>query len=218
MTKQESFKRRVRARMAKTGERYNAARRALLDQVEASPAGRRWASQPEMGDDAVRDATGRGWNQWCDLIDAWPGHVDGHAAVAKWLAAEHVESGWWAQAVTGGWERITGRRLPGQMPDGTFTANKSRTVPVDADDLRAALLDESGRADLFPGIDVTLRSKPTSKAVRLGMDEGVALVSLTAKPDGRVAVGVQHEKLATTDDMERWKFWWDEWLAALAGD
>ena len=33
MTRNESFKRRIRARMAKTGEKYNAARRALIEQA-----------------------------------------------------------------------------------------------------------------------------------------------------------------------------------------
>ena len=36
MTRQKSFKRRVRARMDKTGERYTAARRQLLAKAEAA--------------------------------------------------------------------------------------------------------------------------------------------------------------------------------------
>jgi hypothetical protein len=33
MTRQESFKRRIRARMEKTGEKYGAARRSLIEQA-----------------------------------------------------------------------------------------------------------------------------------------------------------------------------------------
>lgn len=160
MTKQESFKRRVRERMAKTGERYGAARRVLLEQAEAREAttGRRWVSEPEVVDARVLDATGRGWNDWCDIIDAWPGHADGHTAVAAWLQSTHQVDGWWAQTVTGGWERITGRRLPGEMRDGSFTANKSKTVAGDAALIRKMLLDDDLRADLFPGKSTELRS------------------------------------------------------------
>lgn len=222
MTKQESFKRRVRSRMAKTGEKYGAARRVLLEQanVRHGTGGRKWVSQPEVSDQRVLDATGRGWDEWCDIIDAWPQHVDGHPAVAAWLESHHHLSGWWSQGVTGGWERITGRRLPGQMPDGTFTANKSKTVEVDAAVLRTLLLDDEHRADLFPGQLVALLSKPSAKAIRLGIGDTVARLSLTDKSPAapgakRAAVSVQHSKLADADAIDEWKFYWDEWLDAI---
>ncbi len=217
MTKQESFKRRVRERMSKTGERYSAARRVLLEQAEARAArpGRTWISQPEVVDDRVLDATGRGWNDWCEIIDSWEGSDGGHTPVAAWLQSAQGLDGWWAQQVTGGWERITGRRLPGEMPDGTFTANKSKTVSGDADMVRKMLLDDDLRADLFPGKSTELRSNPTAKAIRIGFAQGVASLSLTEKKPGRVAITVQHSKLPTSDDIDEWKFYWDEWLSAI---
>lgn len=217
MTKQESFKRRVRSRMAKTGEKYGAARRVLLEQAEARSAagGRDWVSQPEVADERVRKATGRGWDEWCDIIDAWPNCDDGHTAVAAWLQEEHEVDGWWAQGVTGGWERITGRRLPGEMPDGTFTANKTRTVVVSAEVLRKTLLDDEYRPDLFPGHDTQLRSKPSAKAIRIGFAETVARISISEKANGKAAVAVQHSKLADPEAIDRWKFYWDEWLDAI---
>lgn len=215
MTKHAAFKQRVRARMERTGERYAAARRAMLAHTDAERHRRRWVSEPELSDDRVRDATGRGWDDWCDLIDGWPGHVGGHAAVATHLRETHAVPGWWAQAVTGGWERITGRRLPNQMTDGTFTANRSRTVPVAAVELRAALLDEHGRHDLFPGHPTELRSKPTSKAIRIWIGPGSALFDLAPKPDGRTTITVSHERLPTLDDLAEWKFYWSDWLDAL---
>ena len=110
MTQQESFKRRIRARMEKTGERYLAARRILIDQASKNRR-RTWKAEPETSDDSVSSATGRGWDDWCDLIDEWPGHADGHTAIAAYLIAEHGVDPWWAQSVTVGYERITGLRL-----------------------------------------------------------------------------------------------------------
>ena len=110
MTKQESFKRRVRARLAQTGEKYGAARRTLIEQA-SSRSGRPWAAEPEMSNEAVVAATGRGWDEWCDLIDGWPGHTEGHSAIARHLQDELGVDGWWAQTVTVGWERITGVRF-----------------------------------------------------------------------------------------------------------
>lgn len=220
MTKQESFKKRVRARMELTGERYAAARHALLTKAEQAGIDRSrvWASEPEVGDDAVRSATGRGWDEWCDLIDGWPGRTDGHPAIAAHLEAEHGLDGWWSQSVTGGYERITGLRLPHQQPDGTFTANKSKTVWADAALLRKLLLDAEGRRSLFPGREVELRSRPASKAIRLAVGPGVALLSLTPTGDNasqRVKITVMHEKLPTFDAVEEWKFYWADWLEAV---
>ena len=214
MTRNESFKRRVRARMDKTGEKYNAARRTLIEQARHRDQ-RGWVSEPEHTDEVIGTNTGRGWEQWRELIDAWPGHRDGHTAIAAWLQGEHGVDGWWAQAVTGGWERITGRRLPYQMADGSFTANKSATITTDHDVLREMLLDEEGRADLFPGLDAKLRSRPASKNVRIGLEQGVAEISLAQKDDRRVTVTVAHSKLESPEDVEQWKGFWSGWLEAL---
>jgi hypothetical protein len=215
MTKQESFKRRVRVRMEKTGERYAAARRAILATATPPPGGRVWISQPEWNDDAIRTGTGKGWNEWCELIDAWPGHVDGHTAIARHLLDTHDINGWWAQGVTVGYERITGLRLPHQMADGTFTASKSRTVDIDAAELRELLLSDEGRMELFPGLTTELRSRPTTKVLRIAIGPGAALFTIEPTKDARTKVTVTHEKLATHDEVEEWKFYWSDWLDAV---
>ena len=209
MTQQESFKRRIRARMAKTGEKYNAARRALIDQ-SPSP----WHSEPEVSDQSVREATGRSWTEWCGLIER-PGASTDHAEIARWLEDSHGVDAWWAQTITVGYERIRGLRLPYQRPDGTFTAGKTRTVGVDASMLRAILLDDDDRMDLFPGLPIQLRSKPESKGIRISVGPGVALISIEAKADSKAKVTVAHEGLPTPEAVEDWKAYWAEWLAAL---
>ncbi len=226
MTSHASFKQRVRDRMVRTGERYAAARRVLLEQArrrasDGSRPSRVWRSEPDIDDAGILKGTGRSWNAWCDLIDAWTGHAQGHTAIAQWLVQQQGMDAWWAQSVTVGWERITGVRLPHQMADGTFTAGKSRTVSANATALRAMLLDERSRADLFPGHTATLKSKPTSKAIRLAMGDGVAQFDLVSLPDGRAKVTVSHLQLPTYDSVELWKFYWNEWLDAIdsgAGD
>lgn len=213
MTRNESFKRRIRTRMAKTGEKYGAARRVLIQQAISDA--RSWVSDPEHSNAVIREKTGRGWDQWRDLIDAWPGHEQGHTAVASWLQEEHDVDGWWAQAVTVGWERITGRRLPHQVGDGTFTANRSATIATDPVALREMMLDDDGRADLFPGLDPELRSRPTSKNIRVGLGRGVAEIAIVPKGDGRATLTVQHAKLSSLEDVGYWKAYWADWLEAL---
>ncbi len=201
--------------MADTGERYVVARQALMDTAAAPGSPRPWIAPPEMSDDAIRSGTGKSWDEWCDLIDQFPGRTDGHKAIADHVRNDFGLNGWWAQGVTVGYERITGLRLPHQMADGSFTANKSRTVTIDGDELRRLLLDDDGRAHLFPDLPTSLRSKPTTKAVRLTIGPGVATVSLEDRGGGRAKVTIGHERLPTSDDVEEWKFYWAEWLDAI---
>lgn len=179
--------------------------------------GRR-TSAPEFSDDAVRSATGRDWAQWRDTIEAWPGRDDGHAAVAAWLQAEHGVDGWWAQSVTVGWERITGRRLRYQVADGTFTVNKSATFDLDADELRELFGSDTGRDALFPGLEPQLRSRPQSKNPRIGLVDGVAEFAMSVKSPGRTTLTVSHAKLTSPVQTERWRDFWAAWLDTLASD
>lgn len=178
-------------------------------------SGRVWVAQPDPSDDAVRAATGRGWDEWCDVIDAWPGHEDGHTAIAAYVQGEHGVESWWAPNVTVGYERITGIRLPGQMADGTFSASASRTIAVDGGRLRERLLNEAGRRALIPGHATQLRSRPASKNVRLGLPEGSAEFSIETRADGKAKVVVSHTKLPSPTASAAWKAFWTKWLEAL---
>lgn len=215
MTTNASFKKRVRPRMAQTGERYGAARRVLLEQAAARRDAGGRVCEPQHPDHAVRATTGRGWDEWVALIEGSPAAGEGHTAVAAWLHDEHLVDAWWAQAVTVGWERITGRRLPNQMADGTFTAGRSATVTTDAQALRELLLDADGRKDLFPGMATELRSRPTSKNFRLAMPDGLAEVAIEPRAHDRATVTVAHTKLTSPDEVAHWKAFWGDWLAAL---
>ncbi len=247
MTKQESFKRSIRDRMAKTGEKYGAARRALLPGDDASTPQRTealpWVEQPETSDEAVRDGTGRSWDEWCQLIDEWPERTQGHAAMAARMGREHLDNGWWAQTVIVGYERIRGLRIKYGRADGTFAGSATRTLAartlgtstIDGPDteragqLRAVLLDAASQAEIVSGafrrpprpvkagLVVEQRSKPTSKAVRwaINPDQGSPQFTVEARPDGRVRVSIQHQQLPSTEAVESWKEFWSDWLASL---
>ncbi|MGO4784445.1 hypothetical protein [Cryobacterium sp. W22_MBD10_FK3] len=221
MTSNESFTHGVRDRMTAA-----AARPGAPSSVPAPPAepgragGRSWAAEPVQTDESILENTGHTWDEWADLIDAGPGRQAGHTAIAAWVHAEHGVDGWWAQGVTVGYERITGLRLPGQMPDGSFSVSRTKVLALDRDVLRALLLDEDARADLVPGVDLVLRSKPAAKALRFTVDRagaplGSILFSTDLLPDGRLRLGVTHDKVVSFDEGEHWKLFWSDWLAAV---
>jgi hypothetical protein len=108
MTRQKNLKRRVRSRMEKTGERYAAARRQLIDAAERREQSQESAEQapqqptqqstqqpaqqpagPVQGmrfsDESLRERTGRGWDEWFALLDAWDATTHTHTLFARWL-------------------------------------------------------------------------------------------------------------------------------------
>ena len=106
------------------------------------------------------------------------------------------------------------------MADGTFSAGKTRTVMVDLAQLRTLISSDADRVMLFPGLDTHLRSKPTSKGLRVGVaidgeKAGSALFSFTPKADGRVMINVSHDGLADAFAVARWKNYWADWLVAI---
>jgi len=217
MTKQSNFKQKVRARMLKTGERYAAARKALLDQASkhTSSSSRAWIAQPDISDESVITKTGKNLDEWCDIIEAWDGDQNDHTAVATYLREELNVDSWWAQGITVSFERITGKRLPYQQKDGTFTANKSKVLPLLEAVLRQLFLSDDGRDDLFPNQHTELLSKPDAKNLRIKLEPGTALIWTEPQKSGKTKLTVSHEKLPTFDDVEQWKFYWEELMAAI---
>jgi hypothetical protein len=48
----------------------------------------------------VEERTGKSWDEWFSLLDAWDAASRPHAQIAGWLRTEHGVDGWWAQSVT----------------------------------------------------------------------------------------------------------------------
>src|SRR3954467_10954258 len=108
MTTQKSFKRLVRARMDKTGESYTAARAVLLAANDSEPGER----PPLATSDAtIRERTGRGWEEWFDLLDEWGMAELPHKEIARRVAAG-LGGGPRGRKPRGG----TGRGAPARAP------------------------------------------------------------------------------------------------------
>lgn len=68
------------------------------------------AGTRRISDEAVRAKTGKDWEEWFRVLDAWGASESGHTASAKYLRDEHGVSAWWAQAVTIRYEYERGLR------------------------------------------------------------------------------------------------------------
>ena len=204
MTERKNLKRRVRSRMEKTGERYTAARRHLVD---SEPA----ASEPDLSglasDDALAAATGRGWKEWFAVLDAWNAHERTHTEIARHLASEHGVPGWWTQTVTVGYERARGLRAKHERPDG-FSVSVSRTIAAPAGRLHASFTDERERERLVPGL-VPRASRARLVARFDRPSDGTRVVtSFEEKGPAKGTVHVQVDRLADAGAAERAKAEW----------
>lgn len=213
MTTQKSFKRAVRDRMAKTGERYTAARAHLLPaDEEAAPA-----YTPAMSPDAVRSATGREWDEWFALLDEWGATEREHKAIAAWLGAEHGVPGWWAQNVTVEYERSRGLRAPGSGRDGLFSVGASRTVAVPVERLYAAFVDPELRERWLHGGKVRERTVLPHRSARFDWEGGPTrlVVGFTEKGPAKAQVALAHERVPDADVAAELKAYWRERLGVL---
>jgi uncharacterized protein YndB with AHSA1/START domain len=215
MTEHKSFKRLVRARMEKTGESFTAARANLLRAEEPTgPDGSALATS----DTAIRQRTGRGWEEWFGLLDEWGAADRTHREIARWVAAKQgVEPlAWNAQAVAGSYELARGLRVVGEKPDG-FAIAISKTVAVPVERLYNAFVDESLRERWL--LDGELRERTATKPKSAGFDwvDSQTRVNVTflAKGEAKSTVALEHRRLADADEAGRMKAYWRQRIGAL---
>ena len=213
MTRQRSFKRLVRMRMEKTGERYAAARASLLaaDEPKATDA-----PTLTVSDEVIRRRTGRGWEEWLDLLDDWGAIAKRHPEIARWLASEHGIDGWSAQSVTVSYERARGRRVVGERADGfAITAQKTVAVPVER--LYDAFVDPSLRERWLPQVDLHERTVTKPKSARFDWSDGETrlIVGFEAKGEAKSVVALEHGRLPDAEEAARMKVFWRDRVAVL---
>ena len=239
MTKQKDLKRVVRTRMRKTGESYTAARvqvlarrgvattksaaaRAPQDSVPA-PAAAKAAARPAdyaalagYSDGTIAAKTGCTWQKWVEHLD-WFGAADKpHRDIARHVHEKFGVTGWWAQAVTVGYERIRGLRDIGQRRGGAYEASKSKTFAVPVERLFAAFAEPAMRTRWLPGVELAVRKATPGKSIRITWDDGTPVeVWLQSKGDGKSVAAIAHRKLPDRARVEDLKRYWGERLDAL---
>jgi hypothetical protein len=228
---QKNFKRRVRARMRKTGESYTAARARLLEKrparapqfaaasaVAAGPAAPMasapdLAAQAGMADAAVAKKTGRTWKEWAGVLDRAGAADLSHTEIARLVHERFEVPGWWAQTVTVGYERIRGLREKGQRRDGSFEVSKSKTYPVPLAELWKGFC----RCDVWlVGGKLRMSRAQKHKTMRMRWTDGTPVEAYFAEKGPRKsAVTLQHRKLPSRAEAARLRVYWTERLAAL---
>jgi hypothetical protein len=218
MTTQKLFKRRVRERMSKTGESYTAARRHVAptrDRLVSARTG--LASARELAsDEKLTAATGQDWGAWLSVLDRWGARDRKHREIVDVLIAEHSVPGWWAQAITTGYERARGMRLKHQQPTG-FTVYASKTVGVPIGVLFEAFVDERMRDRWLTDGSMSIRTSQPHKLARFDWGDASTRVLVTFEEKGpmKATAYVSHERLPDADAAEIAKALWKKRVTAL---
>ena len=181
------------------------------------------SAQPSMSTDAIEKATGRPWAKWRELLDTVGAAKLGHQDLAA-LVLEHMpdiqSKHWWAQSVAISYEQATGTRVPGQLSDGTFAANASRTLTGTMDEVLERWVAYVGAPDELNGVPLSQPPSTSSSEkwrywrCTLGAGQRIN-VTINEKPGGKATLAVQHPGLGSTAQRDEWKAFWRDFLKAL---
>jgi uncharacterized protein YndB with AHSA1/START domain len=199
MTRARALKTIIRARAAKTGERYTTARRHVLNDLRArssetvtpfpaakkpvppaaEDAKKKTAAKPAaarggLSDAKAREKTGHGLDHWFDIFDRFGGVEKGHTALARHLYEAHGVDGWYSQGITVAYERARGARAANQRCDGEFEVSASKVVKGKPADVFKAITDKRARARWTGGVDAHL-VKALSSALDSPASKGVVV-------------------------------------------
>jgi hypothetical protein len=191
MTRARALKQVIRARAAKTGERYTAARRHILrelnspagnpkkglpPQVETKKAAAPASTKGGMSDVTSLKKTGHDLDHWFAVLDTFGAVEKGHTAAAKHLYEAHKVDGWYAQGITVAYERARGVRGMNQRCDGAFEVSVSKVMAAKPSQIVKALKEGRTWSD---GVDPSLL-KALAAAVKDKKSKG-----FISRPDGQ---------------------------------
>ena len=213
MTTDKAQKRATRARMAKTGESYSAARRHVVKPPEEFRA-----EDLVQSDAKIRESTGKGSREWFRILDAWGAKKRKHPDVVRHLMEEHGVSGWWAQTVTTSYERSRGIRAKHQSLDGTFQVSVAKTFPIGVDKLFKLFAERSERDRWLEPGTLEVRKTLEHRIIRFDFRDGASRVVayFDAKDGSKTTVSIQHERLPDAGAVEEMRGLWKEHLKRLA--
>jgi hypothetical protein len=198
--------------MAKTGERYSAARRHVV-----KPREELRAEDLPQTDAKVRQNTGKGWREWFRILDAWGAKERNRTDIARYLMEQLSVPGWWAQAITVGYERSRGLRAKYQTLGGFYQVSVSKTFAIGVGKLFKVFAEAPQRNKWLERGMLKVRTIRKDLSIRFDFRDGTSRVVAYFDPKDRnkTTVTVQHERLPDARAVEEMRGMWKEHLKRL---
>jgi len=171
----------------------------------------------EIGDAAVKKATGCDWKSWIWHLDKAGCATMSHKEIAALVYERWPKiGGWWSQMVTVGYERAKGLRAKHQVARG-WSVSSTKTIGVPVKTLFLAWKDPKKRAAWLADHRFTVRKATAPKSMRITWVDGKTNVDVgfTSKGARKSTVAVQHAKLASAKDVAKKRAYWARSLEKL---
>jgi hypothetical protein len=235
MTRARALKQVIRARAAKTGERYTTARRHILkelnDHDDRAPVA--VSSKGGLSDAKTIEKTGHGLAHWFQVLDRFGAIEKGHTAATTLLYENYNVPGWYCQGIVVAYERARGKRVLNQKCDGSFEVSVSKVIAAKTPALVKALSDAKQRkrwsakadAGLVNALEAGLKSAKSKGIVtrpdglvryRHNWDGMTVQWYLTPKGPGKTLLVATTMKLPSAAAVEPFRALWKTAFAAIA--
>jgi hypothetical protein len=171
---------------------------------------------PSISDAKVKAATGRGWMGWLVILNAANASAMDHKQIVALLTAKGAPN-WWRQMIAVEYERARGGRKKGERPDGKFSVNVTKVMPVSLPKLFAAATAEKTRRAWFPPGAFAETSKTKDKIWRGKWKTDRKLeFGFYAKGDGKAQIALEIGKIPSEAEVEKERTAWKKAMERLA--
>ena len=188
--------------------------------------------------ESVREATGRGWDDWLKTLDDAGAQDWDHKEIVAFLKREHGEatSSWWRQSITVGYEQARGKRAVGETADTGFQVGVQKSVDATVSEVWELItaqpdlwLGEGASIDFAEGTPYHVSAgsgeirvvKPGDRLRMSWQPEewsapATLQLTLSETESGKTAIQADLEKLPDADAREAMRARWREALERIA--
>ena len=170
-----------------------------------------------ISSEAVKAATGKGWDEWFGIIDRAGGRKMDHKQIVAVVSKQKGARPWWQQMITVGYEQARGLRKVHETAKG-YQIGRSKTLDVPMPALFKAWKDPKTRRRWMGDCDLVIRKATANKSLRITWPDGATNVEVNfyKTKGGKSQVTVQHNKLADAKAAAKMKAYWGKQLNRLA--
>lgn len=169
-----------------------------------------------VSDGAIRKATGRGWGDWFDLLDAAGAREMTHQQMVAVIGRHEAAGAWWQQMIAVAYERARGMGERHARAEG-FSANTCKIIRAGLTRVFAAWTDEAVRSGWLDATGWHVRKATPCRSLRITWKDGRTHleVHLSPRGEGKTLIQVQHSRLESLEDANRLKAFWGVALERL---
>lgn len=164
---------------------------------------------------SIEKGTGKKWDDWLELLNKADAKTLSHLEISKLIESQLqgvVDSpSWWAQSVTVAYEQATGRRVPGQLANGSFELAVSKSVSKSRDMLFAQAVEWFESRRVLDGKEYDnprQTTTPTRSNWRCDFADGSKFAVTVEGDDEKSKLVLSHTNVSTQESADRWKVYW----------